>query len=747
MTTPDPRRRPSDHSTGDPRLKTIVRPDAMPPSPASESEDKSERAEHDESSAKRKRQDGPSRTLGRTHAESSKKQRSEGHGADAAVLAFQAATMGVFKAVANTEFEQKFGEQKYELKKYIKDREYAVVKKLGKDLTARVDPIETKLAEMKKVAETHEEHVSALLGDVTELRAQSTNTDNLAREVTGLTGESNSLTKAVTNLTEAVTTHENRLDIISKTTSTMNHNLNTIRASCTAIESKYDADVKGLKLYRELSKDTVKEVEKQLATVKSDVANLGIDDRQNLENVKNALEVKLEALDLELRNAKDKSDDRLEVRMGDAKDALDKKLKSIDDRLDDHKRKLDNHKDKLDNVDRKFLRHARTLVEAEKRHQEAIDVAKEQHTNDLAEVKEKYETALTEVKEKHNDDLASLRRDMGKLVEDAMRGIRSEQRLDQVKLEQVQIELKELRATRGTQSSSVAVDTVEALRNTIVTQIEALTDRVARIEEAKVNSDREIQLSVSASQKQYANLDKRVENVETLCNNIGTQIDHVEQVKETGRERQSLTSSIDTRVENLEALQKTTTVNLANNNRSINNIVNQQAKIDAAIPSLATKKALKDLKDPKDSNTTQLREEIANLNTLLSNKIETVYSVIVQKCDEGFARANQTCQDRIDGANTRIAQLEDSETEVHVSSTTHYTRIDSTNMPTSTSFPAKHPPTPRRPRQPLQWASASNSRLPERLTVRRPTAPPDKPPRPTRPHNRIRRSSRSSRSA
>jgi chromosome segregation ATPase len=729
MTTPDPRRRLSDHSTGDPRLKMIVRPDAMPPLPASESEDKSERAEHDKSSAKRKRQDGPSRTLGRTHTESSKKQRSEGHGADAAVLAFQAATMGIFKAAANTELEQKFGEQKYELKKYIKDREYAVVKKLSNDLTARVDPIETKLAEMKKVAETQEEHV-------TELRAHSTNTDNLAREVNGLKEESNSLTEAVTNLAQAVETHENRLDILSKTTSTMNHNLNTIRTSCTAIESEYDADVKGLKLYRELSKDTAKEVEKQLAEVKSDVANLGIDGRQNLENVKNTLEVKLEALDLELRNAKDRSDDRLEVRMGDAKDAFDKELKFIDDKLDDHK-------DKLDNVDRKFLRHARTLVEAEKRHQEAIDAAKEQHTNDLTEVKEKYETALAEVKQKHDDDLASLRRDMGKLVEDAICGIRSEQRLDQVKLEQAHMEIKELRAARGTQSSSVAADSVEALRNTIVIQIEALTDRVARIEEAKVNSDREIQLSVSASQEQYSNLDKRVENAETLCNNIGTQIDHVEQVKETGRERQSLTSLIDTRVENLEALQKTTTVNLANNNRSIDNIVKQQARIDAAIPSLATKKALKDLKDPKDSNTTQLREEIANLNTLLSNKIETVYSVIVQKCNEDFARANQTCQDRMDGANTRIAQLEDAETEVQVSSTTHYSRIDSTNMPTSTSFPAKHPPTPRRLHQPLPWVSAYNSRPPQKPTVRRPTAPPDNLLRPTRPHNRIRRSSRS----
>jgi hypothetical protein len=419
--------------------------------------------------------------------------------------------------------------------------------------------------------------------------------------------------------------------------------------------------------------------------------------------------------------------------MGDAKDAFDKELKFIDDKLDDHK-------DKLDNVDRKFLRHARTLVEAEKRHQEAIDAAKEQHTNDLTEVKEKYETALAEVKQKHDDDLASLRRDMGKLVEDAMRGIRSEQRLDQVKLDQVHMEIKELRAARGTQSSSVAADSVEALRNTIVIQIEALTDRVARIEEAKVNSDREIQLSVSASQEQYSNLDKRVENAETLCNNIGTQIDHVEQVKETGRERQSLTSL---RVENLEALQKTTTVNLANNNRSIDNIVKQQARIDAAIPSLATKKALKDLKDPKDSNTTQLREEIANLNTLLRNKIETVYSVIVQKCNENFARANQTCQDRMDGANTRIAQLEDAETEVQVSSTTHYSRIDSTNMPTSTSFPAKHPPTPRRPHQPLPWVSAYNSRPPQKPTVRRPTAPPDNLLRPTRPHNRIRRSSRS----
>jgi chromosome segregation ATPase len=386
MTTPDPRRKPSGHSTGDPRLNTIVCPDAMPPSPASEGEDIPKQPGHEESSAKRKRQDGHSQNPNRTHGEPSKKLRSEDNG-ESMVEAFQnfqnfqKAIMGGTKAAMNEDFAQKLSDETYELKKYIKKREFNLVDKMGSKLA----PIVTDVASMKTTAATQEEHVSALLGDFTELKTDVT---KLEEDVTDLKGDHSLLTQAITDNTKSLATHEDRLNslsnhedrlnILSNTTSTMKLDLKINQKAYTTIGFKLDTEVKDLKSCIEVSKETVKDLEKELDIVKADVAQLETDERQRLDKLKTALD---------------------------------------------------------NNLAQAQKTHKSAFAQMEEKYKGAMDNLRSELRAQLVETAS-LKTTLAEAKDKHNEDLASLRSDMAELIEDAKRDIRSEQSIEQAKLEQ-----------------------------------------------------------------------------------------------------------------------------------------------------------------------------------------------------------------------------------------------------------------------------------------------------------------------
>jgi chromosome segregation ATPase len=671
MKTPDPRLKPSSHSTSD------MRPNTMPPSPASEGEDKFGQPENEESSIKRKRRDDHSRTGDGTYCEPSKKQRSEDN--DYGIL--DQAVIKVLDKELDEKLDEKlggsvedvFGRYTFKIKEYIKTRELKFARKDDvKNHESSIKEIGKNLSKVESGVAVVEEQIIAQLEDVTKLQGDVI---NLTRDVTKHTEtlaaneyRFTSISKATDAIEKTSVTHEDQLTSISRTTDTMNKTLATHEDKLTSISKTTDTMSKAL--------NDIHNVRTSMSKVNAKVEGLEIDgdsSRERVKNIENQVATLKSSVEFETRSR---------IRSEVVQDRFDTKLKDLEDMQYEFSGDLDDLDFKYEKALAKAeRRYGDALAEVKEEHKNALAKAEENHEDALAHLEEKYksalaifpsemsrqlegtirvETALAKLGEEHNVELANLRKEMGKMLEDAMHGVRLDRAQDQIKLQQIQMELKDIQTAQATQISTAVTDAVEALRSTFDTQIEELAGRVARMEEAKATSDR----SVSTSQEQYKQLERRVENFETLRNNIDAQVvklagrvDRVEQAKETvDRGRQSTSPSvekwdkIDRRIETLEAYQKSTLVHLANNRRNIDSISRQQEKLDTSIPSLAT---------------LATKKALADAEIRISSKIEKGHAELTKKCEDRLNHADQTCHDRMDGANTRIAQLEN--TEIHVS--------------------------------------------------------------------------------
>jgi hypothetical protein len=146
-------------------------------------------------------------------------------------------------------------------------------------------------------------------------------------------------------------------------------------------------------------------------------------------------------------------------------------------------------------------------------------------------------------------------------------------------------------------------------------------------------------------------------------------------------------NKFDARVENLEAYQKTTSVNLFNNNRSIGTLTKQQTTCLAALPTLATKKAVADMKIRINDDIAKLESDMTTViddklkahaseltetctdrfnhaKQLCTTVIQTLDAELTQKCEDRFIHASKLCDNRTHGTHSRIAAIESAQLQV-----------------------------------------------------------------------------------
>jgi hypothetical protein len=224
-----------------------TRPTASLPSPRYGDEDRQGPPEYHQLSRKRRRQgthtrSGPSQRESLTNNPSEDDLRTLGR-VDAAI-----------KAVAEEIIDERLIEYAWDATDYTKGHRYA----LAFDLTT-----------LAEIAANAGEQIVALLGDVF-----------------GLKGDTTELTEDIRNHTKMLVDHEDRLISVSKTIDAMDQTLKNFTITCKGIESKFDVEVKGLKIARDSLRERVKELEERVADVNATVDDLKIKSRKDLEDVK-----------------------------------------------------------------------------------------------------------------------------------------------------------------------------------------------------------------------------------------------------------------------------------------------------------------------------------------------------------------------------------------------------------------------------------------------------------------------------